>query len=157
MYLVVLLLVRTPLQAGECVSVERISTESTTAGIPRQAASQDRLRREDRPRLEPQQVSVQAEGAKIQEGTQRLHFYVYEESIQTVQVRCLLVQDTRCTSGRRESCSCRSVGAGKEGKALKIRPLKDWTKILTPTAFLPDALVGIMCVLIAMYALYVCC
>ena len=94
MYLVVLLLVRTPLQAGECVSVERISTESTTAGIPRQAASQDRLRREDRPRLEPQQVSVQAEGAKIQEGTQRLHFYVYEESIQTVQVRCLRAQDT---------------------------------------------------------------
>lgn len=41
--------------------------------------------------------------------------------------------------------------ANKEGKARKIRPLSEWTNILTPTAFLSDALVGIMCVLTAMY------
>ena len=117
MYLVVLLLVLTALQAGECVTVERISTDSTAAGIPRQAACQARLRREHRPRLGRQQVSVQAEGAAVHEGTQRLHFYVYKESRQTMQVRCLPAQDTRCTSGRGESCSCRSAqgGQGREG------------------------------------------
>ena len=47
--------------------------------------------------------------------------------------------------------------AGKEWKPLKVRPLIEWTNILTPTEFLSEVMVGVMCVLTAIYALYLCC
>ena len=47
--------------------------------------------------------------------------------------------------------------AGKEGKALKVRPLIEWTNILTPTEFLSEVMVGVIHVFTAMYALYLCC
>ena len=47
--------------------------------------------------------------------------------------------------------------AGKEGQALKVRPLIEWTNILTPTEFLSEVMVGVIHVFTAMYALYLCC
>ena len=105
MYLMVLLIVRTALQAGECVSVERISTDSTLLQESRGKQPAWVVFDEKTDQHFDERIS-QFKQNEPQEGAQRLHIYIYEESIQTVQVRCLPAQDTRCANGRKESCSC---------------------------------------------------